>query len=58
MIPAARSALMSRGIGNGLRAVMGVVIKPGQMTLTSTPLGRRRPRRPSPQTRIAALLAQ
>src|SRR3954467_10823010 len=52
---AARSASIRNGIGNLLEAVIWLLMKPGMMTLTPTPLGERLPRRDSPQTRTAAL---
>ena len=37
MIRAARSAVISRGMGNGLLSVMRLTTKPGQITLTAMP---------------------
>src|SRR5689334_15923476 len=58
MIAAARSAGINIGIGKGFFAVMRETTNPGQITETATPFGARSARRPSPQVRTNALLAQ
>ena len=55
---AARSAVSRNGMGKRLIAVIAVSTKPGQTTETRTPLAATWPRRASPHTLTAALLAQ
>src|SRR5690606_11952299 len=58
MIDAARATGIRSGIGKSFTAVIGVVTKPGMITLTPTPAGAISPRKPSPQTFTAAFEPQ
>ena len=58
MILAAFLLDIMSGIGKGLRLVIPLWTKPGQITETCMPLVAQRALRPSPQTFTAALVAE